>query len=203
VDTSWQVLVIDENETWRRALLRGLSGHGFAVAVAPTWRQGFDLFEREGARVIVLDLLLPDAHGLLAIRELRGLCPDSAVLVCTAHGSIAAAVAAMRAGANDFLVKPTTHDHVAAAIRTTLEGRRGEPRPARDAILATPMPLARVHWEHIHRVLMESDWNVSEAARRLGIHRQSLQRKLRKIPVLRESDRSARRADARWAHHRG
>jgi two-component system response regulator RegA len=181
------VLVIDENDEWRRVLRRGLSGCGYSVSLATTWQQGRDLARRKGPSAIVLEVLSTGGHGLRALSELRGVCPDAALLVCTSYGSIAAAVAAMRAGARDFLLKPTTPAYVAAAIEDILQARYGEGLPAR-AIRAAPMPLDRLHWEHIQRVLMECDWNRTEAARHLGIHRQSLQRLLKKVPALRERD---------------
>ncbi len=187
-----RVLVIDQNETWRRALLRGLPAHGFSVLLAATLSEGRDLLQREDASAIVLDLLLPEGNGLRFLPELRSIRPEAAFLICTAHGSIAAAVAAMRVGADDFLLKPTTAAHVSVSIRRALDST--DPgRPADSiAVPAAPMPLDRIHWEHLQRVLMECEWNISEAARRLGIHRQSLQRKLRRCPALREHGPGAR-----------
>lgn len=180
------VLVIDENERWRRMLGGSLPRHGFSVSLADTLSEGLELFRREQADAVLLDFVSPDGHGIRILPELRNLRPNVALVICTAHGSIAAAVSAMWAGAHDFLLKPTTADHVATSIRHALEALRGAHPALHAATPAAPMPLDRVHWEHIQRVLIESDWNISRAARRLGIHRQSLQRKLRKLPVLRE-----------------
>jgi two-component system, response regulator RegA len=187
-----RALVIDEDETWRRALLRGLSGRGLVVLGAPSCRRGIELARYEGPDVVILELQLPDGHGLRVLPRLRRLCPDAAIIICTAYGSIAAAIAAVRAGAHDFLVKPTTIDQVSTAIKnatTFLAGRS----PARIEVPSAPMSLARIQWEHIQRVLMESAWNVSEAARRLGIHRQSLQRRLRQQPALGENNPASER----------
>jgi two-component system response regulator RegA len=184
----WQsprVLVIDESEPWRRSLERGLPAHGFSVLSAATLSAGRDLVGREDVDVVVLDFQWTDGCGIRILPELRSLRPTAAILVCTAHGSVAAAVAAMWAGAHDFLLKPTSPDQVAASIERTVDALQGGQPSFRDAIPAAPMPLDRVQWEHIQRVLMECDWNISMAARRLGIHRQSLQRKLRKVPALR------------------
>ena len=185
--TPMQVLVIDQNESWRQVLVRGLGAHGFTVCRAATVREARDIVKREEVRAIVLDLLFPDGHGLHLLPELRRLRPDAPVLVCTAHGSIAAAVAAIRTGAHDLLLKPTTVEQVVASLRLALAGQERERPPVQWVIPPKPMSLDRVHWEHLQRVLMECDWNISEAARRLRIHRQSLQRKLRQTPPL--SDR--------------
>jgi two-component system, response regulator RegA len=193
-EDSRRVLVIDENQIWVRILARSLLLQGLAVAEAATGRRGLELAEREGADAVVLDLRLPDGPGLVFLPRLRELCPDAAILVCSAHGSIATAMAAARGGAHDFLVKPTTPEQVLAAIRDAFGRGPAPPLPAAGAdddgerAAAAPMTLAWVQWEHIHRVLMETSWNVSAAARRLGIHRQSLQRLLRKRPRLPESE---------------
>jgi two-component system, response regulator RegA len=180
------VLVIDESEPWRRTLMRGLARLGFSVLAAATLKQGGGLFGREDFDAIVLDLVWSDGNGLGALADFSSLRPEAAIVVCTAHGSVAAAVAAMWAGAHDVLLKPTNPEQVASSIERTIEALRGGQRPSfRDAIPTSPMPLDRVQWEHIQRVLIECDWNVSRAARQLGIHRQSLQRKLRKVPPLR------------------
>lgn len=177
-----RVLVVDSSHAWRRDLSRGLSQQGVSVSLAATLREGRHLAKREDVDAIVLDVLFPDGYGLRFLPELRCIRPDAALLLCTAHASIAAAVAAIRAGAHDFLVKPITPEHVAASIGHALAALQGGAPPTRSPILATSMSLDRVQWEHLHRILMECDWNISEAARRLGIHRQSLQRKLRQPP---------------------
>ncbi len=185
--TPMQVLVIDHYESWRRVLARGLGAHGFMVFGAATVRDARDIVQREDVQAIVLDLQFPDGHGLRLLPELRRVRPDAPVLVCTAHGSIAAAVAAIRAGAHDLLLKPTTVEQVVASLRLALAGQEREQPPVQWVVPPEPMSLDRVHWEHLQRVLMECDWNISEAARRLRIHRQSLQRRLRQRPPL--SDR--------------
>jgi two-component system response regulator RegA len=176
-----RVLVVDQDERWRRVLQRGLAQHGFSVAQAATLRDAGDLVKREDAKAIVLDVAFPDGHGLGLVPEPRHVRPGAALLICTAHGSIAAAVAALRAGTDDFLLKPVTPGEVAASIGHARGGRQRAELPARALVPTAPMSLDRVQWEHLQRVLMDCDWNVSEAARRLGIHRQSLQRKLRQM----------------------
>ena len=177
-----RVLVLDRNETWQQRLRRGLVGHGFSVLGARSVREGKEIIEQWEPRGIVLDLALPDAHGLRLLPELRRRHPETALVVCTALGSIAAAVAAMRYGAKDFLLKPTTAEQVGASLRHALGGEQREKVPPEWTILPDPMSLDRIQWEHLQRVLLECDWNISEAARRLRLHRQSLQRKLRHMP---------------------
>jgi two-component system response regulator RegA len=145
-------------------------------------REGQEIIEQWKPRGIVLDLALPDAHGLRLLPELRHKHPETALVVCTALGSIAAAVAAMRSGANDFLLKPTTADQIGASLRHAIGGEQREEVLPEWTTLPDPMSLDRIQWEHLHRVLLECDWNISEAARRLRLHRQSLQRKLRHMP---------------------
>jgi two-component system response regulator RegA len=117
---------------------------------------------------------MPGRSGLEVVRHLRALDAQTRVVVLTGYGSIATAVEAMKLGAVNYLAKPADADQVLAALGVT------EPSDA-GAEAQTPS-LARVEWEHIHRVLQDCDNNVSEAARRLGLHRRSLQRKLARIP---------------------
>ena len=120
---------------------------------------------------------MPGRSGLELVAELHTLDPSTLLLVLTGYGSIATAVEALRRGAADYLPKPVDADELLAAIR-----RRGASvEPADEPALLAPS-LARAEWEHIQRVLADVDGNVSEAARRLGLHRRSLQRKLQKYP---------------------
>jgi len=119
---------------------------------------------------------MPDQSGLDLLRELRALDPSTRILILTGYGSIATAVEATRIGAVGYLPKPADADEILAAFA----GGGG----AADARIETPS-LARTEWEHIQRVLGDCGGNVSEAARRLGIHRRSLQRKLQKYPPSR------------------
>ena len=119
----------------------------------------------------MVDLRMPGDSGLTLLRDLKELAPTTRVLVLSGFGSIATAIDAMRLGATNFLPKPADADDILAAFE------RSE-APVFDA--AETPTLARAEWEHIHRVLADCGGNVSEAARRLGIHRRSLQRKMRK-----------------------
>jgi len=124
----------------------------------------------------VVDLRMPGGSGLDLLRELRKHDPHTRVLVLTGYGSIATAVEAVRDGAVGYLPKPADADEILAALNGT--------HTAKAAGVETPS-LARAEWEHIQRVLTDCGGNISEAARRLGIHRRSLQRKLHKYPPVR------------------
>ncbi len=143
---------------------------------APTGATALPIVARERLDFAVLDLRLPDMNGLELIERIKTVSPSTRVVVLTGYGSIATALEAMRLGASDYLAKPLDVDKVALA----LAGGSGRHRLP----LAVPS-LARVEWEHINRVLVDCEGNVSAAARLLGIHRRSLQRKLAKLPTSR------------------
>jgi two-component system response regulator RegA len=124
----------------------------------------------------VVDLKMPGGSGLDVLRELRRQDPSTRVLMLTGYGSIATAVEAVREGAVGYLPKPADADEILAALHGT--------NTAKEKGIETPS-LARAEWEHIQRVLTDCGGNISEAARRLGIHRRSLQRKLHKYPPSR------------------
>ena len=125
----------------------------------------------------LVDLRMPGRSGLELVRELHAIDPVTKIIVLTGYGSIATAIEAMRLGAAYYLSKPADADDVLAAL-----ARSDAPplEPARADYVAPS--LARAEWEHINRVLADCAGNISEAARRLGIHRRSLQRKLQKYP---------------------
>jgi two-component system response regulator RegA len=123
----------------------------------------------------VVDLRLPDGSGLDVVQRLKAIDPSTAIVVLTGYGSIATALESVRLGALHYLTKPTDADRILAAFQHGLASR---PRD----LAADPPSLARVEWEYLNRVLTDCDGNISEAARQLGMHRRSLQRKLSKYP---------------------
>lgn len=127
----------------------------------------------------VVDLRLPGRSGLELVRELRARIPDVRIVVLTGYGSIANAVEAMRLGATHYLSKPADADEILAAFARTSGDSEVVSEPDEGALAPS---LARAESEHINRVLADCGGNVSEAARRLGLHRRSLQRKLAKLP---------------------
>lgn len=171
-----RLLLADDDETFCQVLATALARRGFQVSTAHDGRRALELAEVERPGFAVVDLRMPGCSGLEVVAGLHALDPAMRILVLTGYASIATAVEAVKRGAVQYLTKPADADEVVAAFEAE------EPRAA---VPPLPMSLDRLEWEHIQRVLGEADGNVSEAARRLGIHRRTLQRKLFKRPVRR------------------
>jgi len=172
-----RVLVVDDDRVLRERLARAFRDRGFAVRTAADAEEALAAIESEAPDRAVVDLRMPGRSGLDLVREIRERAPEARIVVLTGYGSIASAVEAMRLGATNYLSKPADADDVLTAFEV--------PSPAAEegAPSGVEAPsLARAEWEHINRVLADCDGNVSEAARRLGLHRRSLQRKLAKMP---------------------
>ena len=154
-----------------------LVARGFDVRVAHTATHALALAAQHAPRYAVVALKLPDQSGLRLIAGLHGVDPTTRIVVVTAYPSIETAVEAIKLGAVHYLAKPADADEILAAFA------RGQAPPLDppDTDYRAPS-LARAEWEHINRVLSDCGHNISEAARRLGIHRRSLQRKLQKTP---------------------
>ena len=171
------LLIVDDDATFARVLARALTSRGFEVISSDNADDARALARRHQPRYCVLDLKLGDENGLRLIPDLQALVPDMRVLLLTGYASIATAVEAIKRGAHDYLAKPVDAD---AVVRALLDGdgpaEGDDPVDAPDA----PLPLRRLEWEHIQRVLTECEGNISETARRLGMHRRTLQRKLSK-----------------------
>ncbi len=170
------LLLVDDDEVLRERLGKALRERGFDVTTAPSGEAGVGIARRDAPEYAVVDLRMPGISGIDVLDALRATDPATRVLMLTGYGSIATAVEATRRGAVGYLSKPADADEVVAA----LTGRTAEATVEID----TPS-LARAEWEHIQRVLSDCAGNVSETARRLGIHRRSLQRKLQKYPPSR------------------
>ncbi len=171
------VLIADDDPLFRNGLMRTFRGRGLAVTTAENARDALFLAGETRPELAVIDLFMPELCGLDLLRELRGVVPSVKVVVVSGYSSVATAVDAMRLGAAGYLAKPTTCDAILAAARS-----EGAPRP----IGNPPRPsLARLEWEHLNRVVSECAGNMTAAARRLGIDRRTLQRKLRKHPPTR------------------
>jgi two-component system response regulator RegA len=173
-----RVLLVDDDETFRARLGRAFAARGLEVAAAAD--PAGALVEERLARpdYAVVDLKMPGGSGLELVRELAARAPEMRIVVLTGYGSIASAVEAMHRGAHHYLTKPADADEILSA----LEGDAPARAPAeRSAPPPTPT-LARAEWEHLSRILADCGGNVSEAARRLGITRRTLQLKLKKNP---------------------
>ena len=168
------LLLVEDDETLRRRLARAFEGRGFEVRAAATAAEAEAALVQDTPEFVVLDLRMPDGSGLDLIPKFTQADPATRIVVLTGYGSIATAMEAVRRGAVDYLTKPADADEILAALERSGSGAAEVP--------TRPMSLDRMEWEHISRVLMECQNNVSEAARLLGMHRRSLQRKLAKYP---------------------
>lgn len=179
LDDGRSLLLVDDDTALRKRLARAFQDRGFVVREAGGVAEALALAREESPELAVVDLRVPDGDGLEVLRALKRIDPTTIVVMLTGYGSIANALEAVRLGAAHYLTKPADVDELIAAFAR----ERGEDDAPRGE--HAPPTLARVEWEHIQRVLTDCGGNVSEAARRLGIHRRSLQRKLSKYPVPR------------------
>ncbi len=166
------LLLVDDDLPFLNRLGRAMEQRGFSVRTAPTIAEAVALATDEAPAYAVLDMRLDDGNGLDVVPVLRNLREDMRIIMLTGYGNIATAVAAVKAGAVDYLAKPTDADAVEAALIASAGTK--PPPPER------PMSADRVRWEHIQRVFELCDRNVSETARRLNMHRRTLQRILAK-----------------------
>lgn len=166
------LLLVDDDEPFLRRLERAMEKRGFEVEGASTVAAGKAIATARPPAYAVVDLRLEDGNGLDVVETLREKRPDSRIVVLTGYGAIATAVAAVKIGATDYLSKPADANDITAALLA--EGEDMPPPPE------NPMSADRVRWEHIQRVYELCDRNVSETARRLNMHRRTLQRILAK-----------------------
>lgn len=170
------ILLVDDSFVLRDRLAMAFQERGFRVSVAGNYDEALAVFRQNPTDLAVLDLRMPGKPGLALLPELKKIRPDTKVLILSGFGSIATAIDAIRLGATNFLPKPADADDILNAF-----ARGGSEIDVPEVEEEIPVPtLAQAEWEHIHRVLADCAGNISEAARRLGIHRRSLQRKLRK-----------------------
>ncbi len=167
-----RLLIVDDDAPLRTRLARAMEDRGFNVTTAASVAEGITASRTAPPAYAVVDLRLTDGNGLEVVEALRAARADMRIVMLTGYGNIATAVAAVKAGAVDYLAKPADADAITAAL---LETDRPLPPPPED-----PMSADRVRWEHIQRVYEQCDRNVSETARRLKMHRRTLQRILAK-----------------------
>ena len=166
------LLLVDDDKPFLTRLARAMETRGFAVRMAETVAEGVEQVKKEPPGYAVVDLRLGDGNGLDVIEALHRSRPDARAVVLTGYGNIATAVTAVKLGAIDYLAKPADAD----AVYSALTGSGG----ARAALPENPMSADRVRWEHIQRIYELCGRNVSETARRLNMHRRTLQRILAK-----------------------
>lgn len=175
------LLLVEDDVIFAGVMARALQARGFTVSVAHDAAGALQQVKANAPRFAVVDLKLGADSGLALIPDLLREVPTLRILLLTGYASIATAVEAIKRGAHDYLAKPVDADSV---VRALLDAPADETDTVAPEL---PLPLRRLEWEHIHRTLQECDGNVSEAARRLGMHRRTLQRKLAKHPA-REPD---------------
>jgi two-component system response regulator RegA len=166
------LLIVEDDKSFLQRLARAMESRGFTVTTAETVAEGLTQLETSSPAFAVVDMRLDDGNGLDVISALKRRRPDARAIILTGYGNIATAVNAVKLGAVDYLSKPVDADDVVAAL-LALEGRKPEPPE-------NPMSADRVRWEHIQRIYELCGRNVSETARRLNMHRRTLQRILAK-----------------------
>jgi two-component system response regulator RegA len=170
------ILIVDDDQTLRERLAQAFCARGLDAKTAGSYEEARVLAAQDPPELAVVDLRMPGKSGLDLIRELKAIDPETKIVVLTAYGSIATTIDAMKLGAVYYLQKPADADDVLAAFQ------RGEGPPLGAALEFSAPSLERVRWEHINLILGDCDGNVSEAARRLKLHRRTLQRILQKYP---------------------
>jgi len=166
------LLIVDDNNPLRDRLSRAMEKKGFKVTQAESVKQGLIMAKNSPPAFAVVDLRLNDGSGLEVVKEIQKLKKNSRIILLTGYGNIPTAVAAVKAGAIDYIPKPADADDIENALLASPDAKAQPPE--------NPMSADRVKWEHIHRVFELCNRNVSETARRLKMHRRTLQRILSK-----------------------
>ena len=167
-----RLLIVDDDRPFLNRLARAMESRGFAVDTAESVTEGMAKIRISTPDFAVVDMRLNDGNGLDVIEAIRNLKPDCKAIILTGYGNIATAVTAVKMGAIDYLAKPADADDVYTALMREPSDKADPPK--------NPMSADRVRWEHIQRVYELCDRNVSETARRLNMHRRTLQRILAK-----------------------
>ena len=166
------LLIVDDDDPLRMRLSRAMEKKGFQVKDAKTVENAIKMVASNPPKFALVDLRLEDGNGLDVVKEINKVKKDSRIVMLTGYGNLPTAVAAVKSGAIDYMAKPVDADDVEAALLADPESKAKPPE--------NPMSADRVKWEHIHRVFELCNRNVSETARRLKMHRRTLQRILSK-----------------------
>ena len=166
------LLILDDDDPLRGRLARAMEKKGFEPKEAKSVAEGLQLVKNSPPSFALIDLRLDDGNGLDVVKEISKIKKDCRIVMLTGYGNLPTAVAAVKAGAIDYMAKPVDADDVEAALLASPESKAKPPE--------NPMSADRVKWEHIHRVFELCNRNVSETARRLKMHRRTLQRILSK-----------------------
>jgi len=171
-DQKGRLVIVDDDHILADRLGKALERRGFEVTAINTVAEALEWIEDTHPDFALIDLRLTDGNGLDVVQKIKDTCPACRTVMMTAYGNIATAVSAVKAGAVDYLAKPTDADAVELVLLS--DNKQRPPLPLR------PMSAERVRWEHIQRIYEQCDRNVSETARRLSMHRRTLQRILGK-----------------------
>jgi two-component system response regulator RegA len=171
-DKGQVLLIVDDDKAFLQRLARAMEKRGFTTETAESVAEARQKAEAVNPSFAVVDMRLEDGYGLVVIEIIRAKRPDARAIILTGYGNIATAVTAVKLGAVDYLSKPADADEIHAALMQMKDARAAPPE--------NPMSADRVRWEHIQRVYELCERNVSETARRLNMHRRTLQRILAK-----------------------
>jgi two-component system response regulator RegA len=171
-DTDKTLLIVDDDKPFLSRLSRAMEGRGFIVTAVQSVAEGLAAITSEAPAFAVIDMRLADGNGLDVMSELKAKRPEARAIILTGYGNIVTAVTAVKLGAFDYLAKPADADDIYAALMATRHDKAEVPE--------NPMSADRVRWEHIQRIYELCGRNVSETARRLNMHRRTLQRILAK-----------------------
>ena len=169
---SMKLLIVDDDLPFRERLSRSMEKKGFDVESSPSFKETLNKIKNNRYDYAVVDMRLDDGSGLELVKEIQKISPETKSLLLTGYGNIATAVAAIKSGAIDYLPKPAEIDQIYDALTNSKELLPPPPE--------NPMTADRIRWEHIQRVFIQCNRNVSETARRLRMHRRTLQRILNK-----------------------
>lgn len=171
-----RLLLVDDDQIFCRVLSQALEKRGYEVVVACDVQGGIECAEKNEPEYAVIDLRIDHESGLELVSKLIFMDSNTRIVMLTGFSSIATAVAAIKLGAIHYLTKPANADEIISALNKN----QGD---SSVSISETPLSIKRLEWEHLQKVLMENDGNISAAARALNMHRRTLQRKLDKRPV--------------------
>jgi two-component system response regulator RegA len=171
-DAEKTLLIVDDDRPFLSRLARAMEGRGFIVTAVQSVAEGLAAIAQEPPAFAVIDMRLADGNGLDVMSELKAKRPEARAIILTGYGNIVTAVTAVKLGAFDYLAKPADADDIYSALMATRHDKAEVPE--------NPMSADRVRWEHIQRIYELCGRNVSETARRLNMHRRTLQRILAK-----------------------
>ena len=171
------LLLVDDDEAFLNALAMAMRKRGFLVTLANSAETAFELAQAEPPEFAVVDLKMSGNSGLVLVRQLASLQAATKIVILTGYASIATAIEAIKLGATHYLAKPVDADEIVAAFSKQSGNEEIE-------LSHNPLSVDRLEWEHIQRVLVENDGNISATARSLNMHRRTLQRKLGKKPSI-------------------